>query len=121
MNEYDLDIGNNCKIGTASIKQQDNTQIEIEFNIMKTALLNRKFSGETGTHEWKITKPVEKENTFKLKEGDYVVVVGIYKDRIQIVDPNHDMTTKSLKKIKTYQLNIDSFIVDDLLLTPESL
>lgn len=63
---------------------------------------------------------MEKENAFRLKEGDYVVVVGIHKGKIHILNPNHDIIAKSSDRIKTCKLCLDSFIVDDLLLTPES-
>lgn len=122
MKEYNLDITNEDNVGTAMIIQSDLTVLEIDFNISLTVQVNRKFHGVAGTHEWKIYQPVDKEGVISLNVGDYVVVLGITKDKVHIQDPNYDKDTHTLDKIKTFKLNPEHFYVPhaNLHASPES-
>ena len=105
------------------IIQSDFTVLEIDFNVSLTVQENRKFHGVAGTHEWKIYKSVDKEGVLSLNVGDYVVVLGIVKDRVHIQDPNYNKDTHTLDKIKTFLLNPEHFYVPDVNLhaSPESI
>jgi hypothetical protein len=124
MKEYCLDTRNKIdKVGTAMVIQSDLSMLEFDFNISLTVKQNRKFHGVTGTHEWKIYKSVEKVGVISLAVGDYVVVLGIERDRVHIQDPNYDKDTHLSDKIKSFVLNPDNFYVPDVNLhaSPESI
>ena len=123
MKEYDLDINTVDKVGTAMVVQSDLSVIEIEFNLSMTVKINRKFQGVAGTHEWKIYKSVEKVVVLSLDVGDYIIVLGIERDRVHIQDPNYSTDTHKSDKIRTFVLNPEHFCIPrvNLHASPESI
>lgn len=121
MNEYSLDCQLTNSIGNAIVKKKDSTVIEFEFNVDETSKVNRKFVGVTGTHEWKIFSSLQKVGAFTITEGDYVVVLGIKRDKVHIQDPTHSVNSCTTEMIKTFLLPTEHFFPSDMHLTPESL
>ena len=121
IDEYNLDCVWCNTIGHAIVKQSDSTIIEMEFNVEETVKVIRKFVGDAGTHQWKLYKSVAKVGAFDVKEGDYVVVLGIRRDKVIMEDPNHSIFSSKSEGIKTYLIPPEHFFPQDMHLSPESL
>ena len=121
IDEYNLDCLRCSTIGRATVKQSDSTTIEIEFNVEETVKVNRRFVGDAGTHQWQLFQSVTKDGAFEINEEDYVVVLGILRDKVIMEVPNHVPSTSESKKIKTYLISSEYFFPQDMHLSPESL